>query len=286
MSSPEEHDRKQPPPYLDPGLIIDTRLREVEKQQSEDRAEQKQHSRAQLSVNKYIAGFTGLLFLTSLVSDLMLQKQISVAKESADAARSAAMTADESLKITKALTEGTSEAIAYGTVDCRNFKDGICHFSFVNVGHVAAKKLHAHIEFSIRAIDPSSTQIGKTYVEDIDQPELVPRITGSDPMYAPGHGDIDRVIDVPIYKLHRAEIEHGKTGLMVNIVLSYDNGFGTQKSSPHCEENVYMRTGPSPTTRVPTIVPCEGPFGIESIIEQERKMDLAAKQQDEKQNPK
>ena len=107
MSSPEEHDRTQrPPPYLDPGPIIDTRLREVERQQREDRLEQKQHSRDQLKVNKYIAGFTGLLFITSIVSNLMFQRQISIAKESADAARSAATTADESLKITKALTLG------------------------------------------------------------------------------------------------------------------------------------------------------------------------------------
>jgi hypothetical protein len=66
---------------------------------------------------------------------------------------------------------------------------------------------------------------------------------------------------------------------MVNIALSYDNGFGTQKSAPHCEENVYIRTGPSPN-RVPSIVPCEGPDGIASVIEQERKLERAAKQQE------
>lgn len=285
MNSPEDHDRT--PPYLDPGLIIDTRLREVERQQSEDRIEQKQHSRAQLTVNRWIAGFTGLLFLTSLVSDLMLQNQIRVAKVSADAARSAAKTADESLKITKALTEGTSEAVCYGSVDCTNFKNGNCQFSFTNVGHVAAKKLHAHIEFSIRAIVPSSTQIGKAYVQDIDQDELLPRIAGSDPIYAPGHGDFSKLIDVPIFKRHMGEIESGKLGFMVKIALSYDNGFGTQRTSPRCQEYAYMRTGSSSTTRVPSIVGCEGgPFGIESIIEQEKKMDLAAKQQDENQKSK
>ena len=101
MSNQEEHDRQQQPPYIDPGLLINTRLSEVERQQREDRAEEKKHKSDQLKINKSIAIFTGLLFVTSVLSDCLLFYQSSLNKESAKAAKSAADTAAASLDLTK-----------------------------------------------------------------------------------------------------------------------------------------------------------------------------------------
>ena len=97
MSNPEEHERKQNLPYLDPSLIINTRLNEIERQQSEDKAEQKKHASSQRTTNWLLTIFTALLFVTSCVSDFILLRQASISRESANAATSAAETAAETL---------------------------------------------------------------------------------------------------------------------------------------------------------------------------------------------
>jgi hypothetical protein len=198
-------------------------------------------------------------------------------QKAADAAKSAAETADAGLKITRALTEGANEAICYGTVDCMHSEDGKCVFSFSNVGHVAAKRVHARIEFSIRLISPSNTQIGKTDTTNIYQEEIAPRTPVGNPLYAPGHGDINRTTDVPMLRVNRSEIEGGNRAIMINITLLYDNGFGTQKTSPYCEEIAYGRTGPPPSaSRIPMLVACDdGPAGIVTFIRDQLKLDRA-----------
>jgi hypothetical protein len=96
-------DEKQPehkPPYIDESLVINTRLNEIQREQREEKEEQRKFQRDQLRFNKVLAWFTGLLFLTSAVSDLLLLRQTSIGKESADAARKSADTAAAVFKLT------------------------------------------------------------------------------------------------------------------------------------------------------------------------------------------
>ena len=76
MSESEERDRKQQPPYLDSALVIDTRLSEIERQQREEKAEQKKHNRSQRTTNWLLTIFTGLLFVTSVTSDVLILRQV------------------------------------------------------------------------------------------------------------------------------------------------------------------------------------------------------------------
>lgn len=88
-----EHDRSipKPPPSVDESLIINTRITQLEK-------EEKEYKRRQLRTNNLMALFTGLLFLTSVVSDIILIRQTAASKQSADAATKAAQIASDTLE--------------------------------------------------------------------------------------------------------------------------------------------------------------------------------------------
>jgi hypothetical protein len=97
VSSPEEHDRKQQPPYLDPALVIDTRIGKIEREQAEERRQQQEYNRKQLRFNGLLVLFTFLLFLTSVASDILTLRYVAIAKQSADSAREAVAAAHDTL---------------------------------------------------------------------------------------------------------------------------------------------------------------------------------------------
>jgi hypothetical protein len=68
VSDHEEQDRQKQPPNIDESLLINTnsRLREIERQQAEDKEYQRGHDS-----NLLLTIFTGLLFVTSAVSDIL-----------------------------------------------------------------------------------------------------------------------------------------------------------------------------------------------------------------------
>ena len=91
-----EHDGERQPPPTD-SVLIDARLREVERQEKEDKKQQQEYNRKQLRFNSRLVWFTGLLVVTSAVSDLLMLRQASIAKLSADAANTAAQAASDTL---------------------------------------------------------------------------------------------------------------------------------------------------------------------------------------------
>jgi hypothetical protein len=107
----EEHRRDKQPPYLDPGRVIDTRLREVERQQAEEKEYQRGYNLRQLRFNKWLVIFTGFLFVTSVASDLLLWRYVVLTKQSADAATSASGTAASTLGEMKSNGESTKQQI-------------------------------------------------------------------------------------------------------------------------------------------------------------------------------
>src|SRR5580658_6781950 len=101
MSKSEEYNPKQQPPYIDPALVIDTRLRQIEREQTEEKKQQQEYNRKQLRFNGLLVLFTALLFLTSIGSDLLMLRYVNLTKQSADAATSAANTASMALAQSK-----------------------------------------------------------------------------------------------------------------------------------------------------------------------------------------
>lgn len=85
-------------PYIDESLVINSRLKEIERRQEEEKKEERQYKERQLRFTRWTVIFAGLLFLTSLVSDIVLIVQAKSARDSADAAQSAAHTAAETLR--------------------------------------------------------------------------------------------------------------------------------------------------------------------------------------------
>jgi hypothetical protein len=111
MNNPEERDRRSQPPYIDPSLIIDTRLREIERQQSEDKADQKKHEASQRKTNWLLTIFTALLFVTSAASDILMLRYVNLTKQSADAATSAANTASDAQSQSKRSGDETRDQV-------------------------------------------------------------------------------------------------------------------------------------------------------------------------------
>ena len=102
MSQGEQPRPAGNPPYLgDESLVINTRLAEIEKRQNSEKEEEREYKRRQLRFNRWTVVFTGLLVAASVVTNLIMLHQTTLTKESADAAKSAADTATENLKITK-----------------------------------------------------------------------------------------------------------------------------------------------------------------------------------------
>jgi hypothetical protein len=107
---------------------IKTRLDVIERQQRKDREEERSHDLSQLRVNRSVALFTGLLFVTSVVSDLFLIRQTSISKVSAEAAQKAANIADSSFK-----QEQRPYIVGYRTA----FSDGVVPSPGVTIGVTA-----------------------------------------------------------------------------------------------------------------------------------------------------
>jgi hypothetical protein len=97
VSNQEAGNPERETPPTEAIVVINARLDAMERQQRQDEEEERRHNLSQLRVNKTIAIFTGLLFVTSVVSDIFLLRQSSIGRDSADAAKSAAKTASESL---------------------------------------------------------------------------------------------------------------------------------------------------------------------------------------------
>ena len=99
MSNQKAGNPERAAPPTEAIVVINARLDAIERQQRQDEEEERRHNLSQLRVNKTIAIFTGLLFVTSVVSDIFLLLQSSIGRDSAQAAKSAAQTASDGLML-------------------------------------------------------------------------------------------------------------------------------------------------------------------------------------------
>jgi hypothetical protein len=78
--------------------VFEARLHAVENRQHEVESKQRTYRDQQLSIDKWVMVFTGILVLFSALTATINGIYLRIAKTSADAARSAAATADATLK--------------------------------------------------------------------------------------------------------------------------------------------------------------------------------------------
>lgn len=157
MSEQEQRDRQHNPPYFDDSLLINSRLNEVERQQREDKAEQRKHERSQRKTNWLISIFTGLLFVASLASDLLMLRYVVLTKQSADAAKDGAAAAksaaDTSAKtLTTAYRPRVIVQLPYphDTPDTGRLA---MSFKVINYGLIAARNIKLY-EFENICVEP------------------------------------------------------------------------------------------------------------------------------------
>jgi hypothetical protein len=98
MSTDKEDQRKRQPEQEGEALLIKGRVAELEREQEEARKRDEDYKKRQTLYSKRVAWFTGALVLTSLITNLIYLDMSCTARKSANAAKSAAGTAADTLK--------------------------------------------------------------------------------------------------------------------------------------------------------------------------------------------
>src|ERR1700680_4015341 len=88
---------KLPPSEAALLIKVESRVEELERQQAEEKKEAARQQKRQVRYNGLLTVFTALLFVTSLVSNIVLIRQTQASIEGARAATSAANTAKDTL---------------------------------------------------------------------------------------------------------------------------------------------------------------------------------------------
>jgi hypothetical protein len=223
--SPENPQRSGP--YVDESLVINTRLSVLEKQEAEDKKYQRDYNKKQLTFNGILAFFTVLLFCSNLASDILLFRQTSASKESADAARSAAETAANEFGITKRITESNNEAICNVAGGFDSEENVVEDAGVNNTGKVNALHIAAHVEITRNHL-PQLESIAVLQTADINGDEI-----------QPVHG-INRHLQIHLTNQEKENIHRRLEATVLKATLEYDNGFGTIKHRTFC--TVYVST--------------------------------------------
>lgn len=98
-------------PPIDDSLVINTRLREIEREQAEERKRDAEYKQRQLKFNKLTVVFTGGLLLANIIYDGITAYLAHTALVSAEAAKNAAETASGSLRVMRSSSAQTERLI-------------------------------------------------------------------------------------------------------------------------------------------------------------------------------
>ena len=210
MSSDEQNKTNQKLPYIDESLVINTRLNELERQQREDQKEQKENARHQRITNWLLTIFTGLLFVTSVVSNVLLFRQTMSTKLSADAAKSAAETTNLALHVTQRayITTGTQELDA---------ATGAVNVYLVNSGHIPSGEAEAVTHEA--TFNPESPR----YLVDMSKP--AERHWGRARLYQIPVGGPTIGIAVPVPLFNEAQVKSALQVILIAGTIDYNDGF-------------------------------------------------------------
>ena len=206
-------------PLIEAIQIINARLDVIEGQQRKDEEEERRNSRSQLRVNRKIAIFTGLLFVTSLVSDIFLIRQTSIGQQSANAAT-------DQIRLSREQMIATLSAEVLFTVDLGDQKVRV---NAQNYGHSIATKIGGKMSierFSLPRHLPMTTRV----VYDVHLQDL-------DAMSASGQGNYgaSREYEIPGFTTKNLEaMMRTEETVTVDGTFTYDNGFGGGKETHIC----------------------------------------------------
>lgn len=101
MSAGEPDNGEQKLPWEEQALIIDRRIKALERQQAEDKKEESEYKRRQLRFNRLLVWFTAALFLTSAVYDVFTFLLWRTTKISAEAATQGARAAEAAVQVAR-----------------------------------------------------------------------------------------------------------------------------------------------------------------------------------------
>jgi hypothetical protein len=210
-------------PY-DDSLLINSRLKDVERQQREDKEADRRHNRSQLITNRSIAGFTFLLFVTSAVSDFVLIRQTLIAQQSANAATIAANAAKTSADLTKRAMEANSAAICNLIVNTRDRIPRMYYVVTCDQGKVSGTLVRGDLTVSIRSGKKTIPQ--RTYT-------LIPQLMRPLDNMPHGSFELGGFSETDFYALRQSFVVSGS--------IEYNDGFDRIISSKFCRELLPFR---------------------------------------------
>ena len=222
------------------------RIDELERKETEAREREREYTRQQLNLNRWMVRFTCLLVICSSITGGIGAYQAHVADKSANAAKEAADTAENSFKLTKRHTEDTDEAIAQMRGELQAGTN-IEVITVSNVGRVSAHGFFAHIEIS-RSTLPSNRRENLLATTDMSQDELRINAPFSKEIVLPtvGQNDWDR--------LNRFE-----EAIVVSATMQYENGFDEIRRPIYCQDFLVQRAHPGDKPQTPSnvLVDCD-----------------------------
>jgi len=206
VSELEKHNR----PYVDESLVINSRLSEIERQQREDKAEQRKHERSQRNTNRWMVIFTGLLFITSVASDIVLERQTDLNKQN-------------TALLERQLEEANSASIYIRPLHLVSL--GNVSVTIYNLGHYAATNIQLTLTVSLREF-PSNRLI----VVFPEMHKTVPRIGppvgwDADPLAVNRGNMFEWPASYPLSVNNKAGLQAGTMAVTAALFYSFNNGF-------------------------------------------------------------
>jgi len=201
--------------------IFDGRLSEIENEQARAKQRDELYKNQQLKLNKRMAGFTLALVIVGAATGGVSIWQATIANKSANAAKSAAQTAEQSFKMARRRAEDSDEAICNVRGDLESGSN-IEHISVFNSGKVPAHGVVAHIEISRNRL-PRNERLTLFQSLDISQDEL-----RSDPILR----------DVVLSEFGNQDwvrIGQLREAVVVSGAIGYENGFESKRQHAFCQ---------------------------------------------------
>jgi hypothetical protein len=167
-------------------------------------------------------------------------------KKSADAAKTAAETAEKSFKLARQRAEDSEEAICSVRGETEN-GSGVEHLTISNSGKVPAHSVEVHLEVSRNGL-PGNERLTLFQALDISQDEL--------------RGESPILKDVVLSDFGESDwkkINQIREAVVVSGRIQYENGFGNLRHSTFCQAFLSQPANPgdSPQTPLHILVDCD-----------------------------
>jgi len=213
-------------------LLIKSRIEKLEEEQKEAQKRDEDYKKRQATYSGWVARFTGFLVVTSLITNLIYLDMSCTARKNANAAKSAAETANITMKLAyrprvtllgiNPLVQSTVDGKLVTTLDNGRLKVGI---DLPNTGQFAARNVRI---FRFDNVSPRERIAKLPYEELMGEPKVIPpKATNSSTNLAIFGKRI-------VSKSELVQLQKGDLWVTFSVLVTYDDDFGETHHTEYC----------------------------------------------------